>query len=510
MTALTDCPTLGRRALLAGAAALPTILAGTRAQAQGAARTLAIGVVSDPVTLDPAFSGSFFENQVLYNLHETLLVAAPDGTVSAGLAEYKQADPLTYAFTLRQGLTFHDGTTLDAAAAKANIDRYLDPAVGSIRRPDFGPVKEVAVTGPLTFEIRLSSPYAPLPLVLTNRAGMMVSPTAVKALGADFAAKAVGCGPWKLASWTKNAELVLEKFDGYWRGAPQNFDRLLYRPLPDETVRLANLRSNTLQLIDSVPPQTVAALGRETALRVSQMPSLGFNAFAFNCTRAPFNDKRLRQAFTAAVDPAVIQKVVYFDTGRPASGPLSPAVPWAFDNNLPMRGGKPEEAKALLKQAGASGPVPVTITVTNSPAMVRIAQILQAQAGAAGFKVEVRQIDPTSLITVLRQRDFDLCMAPWSGRYDPDGNMFNYFTQDGPNNFAGYASEPVTTMLREARSVAGQAERAKLYQESQRVVAEDCAMLFLHFDAIIQASSAKLSWTQYPDAVFRLYDAKLG
>jgi peptide/nickel transport system substrate-binding protein len=88
--------------------------------------------------------------------------------------------------------------------------------------------------------------------------------------------------------------------------------------------------------------------------------------------------------------------------------------------------------------------------------------------------------------------------------------MFNYFTQDGPNNFAGYASEPVTTMLREARSVAGQAERAKLYQKSQHVVAEDCAMLFLHFDAIIQASSARLSWTQYPDAVFRLYDARLG
>jgi peptide/nickel transport system substrate-binding protein len=508
MHAPTERPALGRRALLAGAATLPAALA-LPARAQGAARTLAIGVVSDPVTLDPAFSGSFFENQVLYNLHETLLVAAPDGSVSPGLASYAQPDAQTYAFTLREGLTFHDGTPLDAAAAKANIDRYLDPAVGSIRRSEFGPVREIAVTSPLTFEIRLSAPYAPLPLVLTNRAGMMVSPTAVKALGADFAARAVGCGPWKLASWTKNSELILEKFDGYWRGRDHGFDRLLFRPLPDETVRLANLRSNTLQLVDSVPPQTVAALGREQALRVSQVPSLGFNAFAFNCTRAPFNDKRLRQAFTAAVDTAVIQRVVYFDTGRPAGGPLSPAVPWAFDAALPARGGKPEEAKALLQQAGATTPVPVTITVTNSPAMVRIAQILQAQAGAAGFKVEVRQIDPTSLITVLRQRDFDLCMAPWSGRYDPDGNVFNYFTKDGPNNFAGYADDALTGLLQQARAVAGQADRAALYQQAQRILAENCPMLFLHFDAIIQASSAKLSWTQYPDAVFRLYDAKL-
>ncbi|MDJ0390713.1 ABC transporter substrate-binding protein [Roseomonas sp. E05] len=515
MNVLTDRPAfghpgLGRRALLAGAAALPAALVLPAARAQEGPRTLAIGVVSDPVTLDPAFSGSFFENQVLYNLHETLLVAAPDGSVSPGLASFTQPDPQTYAFTLREGLTFHDGTRLDAAAAKANIDRYLDPAVGSIRRADFGPVREVAVTGPLTFEIRLSAPYAPLPLVLTNRAGMMVSPSAVKALGADFAARAVGCGPWKLASWTKNAELVLEKFDGYWRGQEHGFDRLLYRPLPDETVRLANLRSNTLQLIDSVPPQAVSALGREAALRVAQTPSLGFNAFAFNCTRAPFSDARVRQAFTAAVDPAVIQRVVYFGTGRPAAGPLSPAVPWAFDADLPLRGGKPEEARALLKQAGAGEPVPVAITVTNSPAMVRIAQILQAQAGAAGFKVEVRQIDATSLITVLRQRDFDLCMAPWSGRYDPDGNMFNYFTKGGPNNFAGYDSEAVTGLLQQARTIADQGERAKLYRQAQRQLAEDAPMLFLHFDAIIQASSAKLAWTQYPDAVFRLYGAKMG
>jgi peptide/nickel transport system substrate-binding protein len=480
----------------------------SRAEAQ-AARTLSIGVVSDPVTLDPAFSGSFFENQVLYNLHETLLVAAPDGVVSPGLASFVQQDPLTYVFTLRDKLTFHDGTPVDAAAAKANIDRYLDPAVGSIRRSDFGPVTGVNVTGPLTFEIKLSTPYAPLPLVLTNRAGMMVSPTAVRNLGADFAARAIGCGPWKLASWTKNAELVLEKFDGYWRGQEHGFDRLLFRPLPDETVRLANLRSNTLQLIDSVPPQAVAGLAREAALHVSQMPSLGFNAFAFNCTRAPFNDKRLRQAFTAAVDPEVIQRVVYFNTGRPASGPLSPAVPWAFDAELPTRANDAARARALLQEAGVATPVPVTITVTNSPAMVRIAQILQAQAGAAGFKVELRQIDPTSLITVLRQRDFDLCMAPWSGRYDPDGNMFAYFTQDGPNNFAGYTSDPVNNLLRQARSIADQGERTKLYREAQRNLAEDSPMLFLHFDAIIQASSAKLSWTQYPDAVLRLYSAKM-
>ncbi len=497
---------LSRRALLASPALLPAVLAGT-AQAQ-APRTLTVGVVSDPVTLDPAFSASFFENAVMYNLHETLLVAAPDGSISPGLASHASPDPLRHVLTLRDGLTFHDGTRLDAAAVKANLDRYLDPATASIRKADFGPLAEVAVTGPLTVELRMSAPYAPLPLVLTNRAGMILSMDAIRRMGADFAAQAVGCGPYRFVSWTKNSELVLERFDGYWRGRDHGFDRLVFRPIPDETVRLANLRSGTLQLIDAVPPQSVAPLARETAVKVAQMPGLGFNAWSFNVTRAPFDDPRVRRAFTAAIDPEVVQKVVYFGTGEVSGGPLSPAVAWAYDKARKPAGFDPAAARALLKQAGVAAPLPVSITVTNSPQMVRIAQIAQAQANDAGFRVEIKQVDPTSLITVLRARDFDLCMSPWSGRYDPDGNTFFWFTKGGPNNFAGYDDPQVTAWLNEARTGDDQAARVALYHKVQDKLAADAPLLFLHFDAVIQASAARLRWTQYPDAVFRLYDAR--
>ncbi len=498
---------ISRRALLAAPALLSVPKAMAQATASTPSRTLTAGVVSDPVTLDPAFSGSFFENQVFYNLHETLLIADPSGQLSPGLASYEMRDALTYVFTLKPNLTFHDGTPLDATAAKSNIDRYVDPAVGSIRKSDFGPMSSVSVDGPLVFTIHLSQPYAPLPLVLTNRAGMMVSPTAVAKLGADFATKAVGAGPYKLTSWTKNSELVLESFPGYYRGTAPGFDKLVFRPITDETVRLANLRSGTLQLIDSVPPQSVAQLGRETALKVAQMPSLGFNGWSLNCTRPPFDNRLVRQAFLQAVDPEVVHKVVYFGTGQVGHGPISPAVKWAYDPSYAPPGYDPAKSKALLAQAGATAPVAISITVTNSPQMVRIAQILQAQAGEAGFKVEVKQIDPTSLITVLRQRDFDVCMSPWSGRYDPDGNMFFYFTKGGPNNFPGYDSDRMTALLTNARSASDQGERAKLYHEAQNLLADDAPMLFLHFDAILQASVAGLKWTQYPDATWRLFDA---
>ena len=146
----------------------------------------------------------------------------------------------------------------------------------------------------------------------------------------------------------------------------------------------------------------------------------------------------------------------------------------------------------------------VTITVTNSPAQVRTAEVLQAQANAAGFKVDIKQIDATSLITVLRQKDFDLCMSPWSGRADPDGNLFNYFTKSGPNNFMGYQSDKVTSLLEKARAEADQGARAKLYNEAEAQIAVDAPMLFLAFPATLQASVKSLNWVQYPDGAFRL------
>ena len=499
--------TLSRRSLIASLAATPAALSSGLGFAQSP-RSLTIGVVSDPVTLDPALMASFFELAVAFNLHEPLLHMTPDMKIEPGLASAEQVDPVTYRFTLKPGLTFHDGTPLDAAAVKANFERMLDPATASPRRTELGPIDTIEVAGSQGFTIKLKVPYAPFLQVVAVRAGMMVSPTAVKALGADFATKAVGAGPYKFVSWTKNSELVLERFAGYWRG-PAAIERLVFRPIPDETVRLANLRSGTIQLVDGVPAQAVAQLSREANVTLRQSPGLGFNAFSLNCTRAPFDNPAVRRAFVTAIDPQTVLRAVYFGTGNVAYGAIPPSIGWAYDPTFaPYKPGA-DAAKKLLAEANVSGPVPVSITVTNSPAQVRTAEILQAQANQAGFKVEIKQIDSTSLITVLRQRDFDLCMSPWSGRTDPDGNMFNYFTKTGPNNFAGYQNDKVTQLLEQARALTVEAERAKIYREAQNLIARDAPMLFLAFPATLQASIKALDWVQYPDGNFQLQFAKL-
>ena len=495
-----------RRSLMALIATASIAFSALPAMAQDA-KTLTVGLVSDPVTLDPALMASFFEISVQYNLHEPLVHVTPDLKIEPGLARVETPDPLTYRFTLKPNLTFHDGTPIDAAAVKVNFDRMLDPATASPRRSELSPIDQVEVTGALTFTLKLKMAYAPLLQVLSNRAGMMVSPAALKSLGADFATKAVGAGPYRLVSWTKNSELVLERFPGYWRG-PAAIERIVFRPISDETVRLTNLRSQTVQLVDAVPAQAVGALGREANITLKQVAGLGFNAFSFNTAKAPFNDVRVRQAFTTAIDKQAILRAVYFGTGNVAQGAIPPSMAWAHDAAFSPYKPSVEAARKLLAETGIATPVPVTITVTNSPALVRTAEVLQAQANQAGFKVEIKQIDATSLITVLRSKDFDLSMSPWSGRTDPDGNIYNYFTKGGPNNFMSYQSDKVTDLLEKARSAPAQTERAKLYREAEAQIATDAPMLFLTFPATLQASIKSLNWLQYPDGAFRLQFAK--
>lgn len=495
---------LKRRTFLMSAASIAALPAmpGAVAVAQEDG-TLAVAVVSDPVTLDPALMASFFEIAVQYNIFEPLIHITPELEVEPGLASVETPNDTTYVLTLKEGLTFHDGTPVDAEAVKANFDRMLDPATGSPRASELGPIESVEVTGPLEVTITLGVPYSPFLQVLSNRAGMMVSPTAVEELGQDFGNQAVGAGPYRVASWTKNSELVLEAFPDYWRGEPA-IKRVVFRPIPDETVRLTNLRSGTVQLIDGVPPQALSQVTSTPGIELKQSPGLGFSAFSFNTTRPPFDDARVRRAFAMATDPTVIVQAAYFGAATPAFGPIPPSMPWAWDPDLTAPRNDVAGTRALLEEAGVTTPVPVEITVTNSPIFVRMAEILQAQANQAGFDASINQIDATSLITVLRERTFDLCMSPWSGRTDPDGNMYNYFTIDGPNNFPGWENEEVDALLEQARTEATQEARAALYQQAQEIIAEETPLLFVAFPMTLQASVEGLDWVQYPDGALRL------
>ena len=273
--------------------------------------------------------------------------------------------------------------------------------------------------------------------------------------------------------------MVLSAFDGYHKGRA-SLDKVIIRPIPDETLRTAFLKSGDLQLVDIVPPQSLAQIKTDASINVADIPGLGFNAFSINNTVAPFNEKRVRQALLYSVDKDVVNKVAYFNSGSPAFGPVPPPITWAFDPNFTLYKRDVAKAKQLLAEACHPDGVPFAITVVASPLQLRVAQIIQAQVQEAGFKVSVRQVDATSLITVLQKKDFDISWSPWTGRPDPDGNMYNWFTKGGPNNFSGYSNDDVDSLMKKARASADQTERRRCTSRHNRsflTTAECCSCI---------------------------------
>src|SRR3954470_883765 len=235
-------------------------------------QTLRIGLAEDPDILDPTMARTFVGRIVfaglcdkLFDLDEKLNVVPQLSTSYEWSADNKSLE-----IKLRNDVTFHDGEKMDAEAVKFNLERHKTMP-GSTRRGELAPVASVEVVDPLTVKLNLSSPFAPLLTVLTDRAGMMVSPKAAKEAGEKFGAKPVCSGPFRFVERVAQDRIVLERYPGYWDKGQIHFERVVYQPITDSTVRLANLRSGQLDFIERLAGSDVAGLKNDARFKVSKV-----------------------------------------------------------------------------------------------------------------------------------------------------------------------------------------------------------------------------------------------
>ncbi len=345
----------------AGAALALFLLGVTALPAQ--AESLKIGLAEDPDTLDPVISRAFVARIVmasfcdkLFDIDAKLNIVPQLGTGWSWSADGKQL-----TITLRSGVVFQDGEPFDAAAAKFNIERDIN-FPGSNRRSELPPIDSVDVTDPLTVRIALKAPFAPLVGVLTDRAGMMLSPKAASAPGADMANHPVCAGPFRLVEHVPQDRIVVERFDRYWNKDHVKLDRITYLPLPDSTVRLANLKSGDLDMIERVLPTDLPDLEANPKFATASVPELGYYGITINlangpAAKTPFgSDARVRQAFDLAIDRDAINQVVFGGKAIPDEQFTSPDSPFHDDAlKPPVR--DIAKAKALLQAAGVPNPL---------------------------------------------------------------------------------------------------------------------------------------------------------
>ena len=316
--------TLSRRDFVTSSAAAATAaVAGLRprsvaAQTPKKGGTLRVGFYIEAATMDPHLSGSKVDRQVYHNIYEPLVTLDVKLGIKPGLAEsWTQPDPKTLVFKLRRGVKFHDGTDFNAEVAQFNFDR-MKTEPKSIRKGEVANIGSVEAVDAYTIKLNLKKADASLLATLTDRAGMMISPKVVQERGVELGrnAKGAGTGPFEFVEWIKDDHLLIKRNEQYWnkQGGPY-LDRVRYRPIPDDTVKLQSLQSGEIDVIDYVQPRDVAAVKADKNVTVLDVPSLAAFAYQLNFGRAPFNVKAIRQAVAYAIDLEQIVKGVWLNVG---------------------------------------------------------------------------------------------------------------------------------------------------------------------------------------------------
>jgi len=485
------------------------------AAAQGGRRGggLRAALDADPPTLDPHLSGSAVDRQVFQNLFDKLVDTDENLAVVPMLATSWTISPdgRTVTFKLRQGVKFQDGTPFNAEAVKANFDRMQDPKFPSVRRSEIRPVDKVVALDPSTVEIVLDRPYSPLLYVLTDRAGMMVSPAAAQKEGVNFAQHPVGTGPFAFGERVPQDHIILERNPSYWLSGEPYLDRIIYRPITDDNARVANLKSGDVDIINLVPLPQARALAKEAAQPGARFRLLEHGAFAWtgislNVTKPPFDNKLLRQALAATIDQAVIANVVLQGAGYPAYAPFPNGTP-AYDPAWTLPPRNIALAKEKLQAAGQPSGFGFTLSILPGQQRVALAQAVQAMAADAGIQTKIEILEQGTFVDRAAHVQLQAGVIEWSGRPDPDFDVYPFLTQSGVGsfNYGGYSNGRVQVLLDAARYLQDMSQRRRAYREVVQILSDDVPYVWLYFPKEYKLVSARVhGFVHVPDGMMRL------
>ncbi len=493
-------------------AALLLALASLSVQAQ----TLRIGLAEDPDVLDPTLARTFVGRVVFAALCDKLFDIDEKLAIVPQLATSYEwsADSKALTMKLRQGVTFHDGEKLDAAAVKFNIERHKTMP-GSNRRGELAPVTSVDVLDPATVRLNLSAPFSPLLAQLADRGGMMVSPKAAQAAGDKFGAHPVCSGPFKFVERIAQDRIVLERYAQYWNRDAIHFDRLVYTPIPDSTVRLANLKAGQLDYIERVAPSDMEKLQSDKKLKTSRITEIGYQGITINVgksDRASKNplgrDARVREAFELSLDRQGLAQVAMDNEATIGNQWVPPGNAY-YAKNVPLPKRDIDRAKALLKEAGVPNPSFTLVTPTTSDVQ-RLALVVQAMARDAGFDVKIQATEFATSLDMADKGDFEAYVLAWSGRADPDGNLYSFDGCKQPLNYAGYCSAETDALLNQSRALRDPAQRKKVFEQIAARVLKERPIVYLYHRNWLWAYSARLTGVRnIPDGLLRVSGLKM-
>lgn len=493
------------------AAALVTACGGTP-QAEGGASdgepvkggTLRVALSAQPSSLNPVLGNSGSADFIVqYPIFDTLTeYNSETGEADPRLAEsWEFPDPQTFVMHLRDGVTFQDGTAVDAAAVTWFLNFARGPEGGGAQ-VDLAKLESVEATGDLEVTVRLSEPFSGLPWVLSGRAGMVMSQTAYESASESFAQNPVGAGPYSFVSEQKGSKIELERYEGYWDPDAIHPDEIVFTIFDEPTTIVNAIKSRQQDLSFSVSPKDVPQLQTDSQVNVTIGESYLLDQIHMNRSKAPLDDPRVREAMYFAVDREQFVEAATFGLGSPGYQFRPEGNPAASTKVAEERAHDLDRAKELLKEAGHES-LSLTMITQPSEVEVRKAEVLQSQLAEAGIELQIQPMELTQAVAEMFQNESaDLFFAYGVSRADVADTMNATFDVGALYNLPREEHAELMEKLREANSTSDADERNAHLQEAAEVIADQTLLLPIAFHPFIAVTAANVHGVQV-DAVLK-------
>ena len=517
---MVKTPQLTRRKFLVATGALAAVACTPGAPGgQPSGGTVTMALENDVIDFDPLRSRAFVDRNVHYQIYDSLVRIDETGKVIPWLATKwdSAADGKSVTFTLRDDVTFHDGTKFDADSVKWNIERYIKTQ-GSARSGELAAVDTVEVVNPTTVKFNLKSPFSPLIANLIDRAGMMVSKKAFDAAASpdDFTRKAfkAGTGPFMLTEAVKDDHMTLEKNPNWWGKDKDGnklpyLDKIIIKPITSSDVRFTNLRTGDAQVSNNIAGKDIPTAKSDSSLNYQEKPAYSFRSLIPNRAKGfVFEEARYVKAVSMAIDRKELLEKGYFNVGVVGYGTVAPSH-FAFDANFkPFEKADPDGAKKLVQQVGGKALSFDFLISSGDPVGLQLAQLIQAQLKKADITANIQQLEFAKILEIQSAHTFkDLAFTGWSGRVDPDGNTYDHVYTKRPFNDSSYSNTQVDKLLDQERSTADETQRRTAFRSAEQIyVVDDPARIWLGFGAAQLLTSKKVKAPPvYPDQIVRYH-----
>ncbi|BAK15076.1 ABC-type dipeptide transport system, periplasmic component [Solibacillus silvestris StLB046] len=478
-------------------------------------QVLVFGRGADSVSLDPGIVTDGESFKVTQNVFETLLnFGEQDTTINPGLAKEWEVseDGLTYTFQLQEGVKFHDGTDFNADAVIKNINRwkggkeedfYYFNSMFKAEGEDI--IKDVTAEGDYTVVFTLSRPQAPFLKNLAMSPFGIGSPTAFEAAGDKFGDNPVGTGPFKFTDWKRNDSITIEKFEDYWQEGLPKLDKVIFRSIPDNSARLNELMAGNIDLADGINPSDGKTVEGDSTLQLIERPSMNIGYLGLTNTRAPFDNKLVRQAVNYAIDKQAIVDAFFEGRAEVAANPMPSSIS-GYNDAISPYPYDPEKAKSLLAEAGYDGkeielwamPVPRPYM----PDGAKVAEVIQKNLEDVGIPSKIVTFEWATYLEKAKNGEADAFMLGWTGdNGDADNFIYTLLDKDniGSNNYAFYSNEEVHELLIQAQSETDENVRNELYKKAQEIIHDDAPWVPLaHSTPLLAAKAGVKDFKPHP------------